>query len=293
MASTEPPLGRLIYMRRFILLAAHHYSSPVARSSSSPCSLFPYAFPCVSFVVSSLVSSLVSPCVSPCVSFRAFRCVVSSVGSSCRLVSLVVSYGRRFVLLFARSRFACRGGLCLAFPCRLVFALVSRLVVASRLSSRLLISFPPAISSSACPWAARVRSRVWFPCSRRSVLLVARSCSPIRSRFMSSVVGRGCVVMAMGRRGLLLSVHPFARCGMDLRGGWGMRHGAPFHVARRSFLVCSCPIVLIILSVPLVLITFSHPLIHEARKPVAETEAKSDEDKTGTRKQQDGYRRDA
>ena len=91
---------------------------------------------------------------------------------------------------------------------------------------------------------------------RRSVLLFARSCSPIRFRFMSSVVGRGRVVMAMGRGSCRLIY--------SLVAGWlcgRMRHEAPFRVARRSFLgvygssffsshrfliariACSCPII--------------------------------------------------
>ena len=153
----------------------------------------------------------------------------------------------------------------------------------------------PVISSSARPWVSRIRSRALFPCSRRSVLLVAHSCSPIRSRFMSSVVGRGRVVMAMGRQGVCSShlIRPLivpcsllTRCGMVAE-GCGIWGAVP----------CCSPLVPLPAHAPSFLFIMSDPprphcvlipIIHEARKPGAETEAKSDEDKTGTRKQRDG-----
>ena len=177
-------------------------------------------------LVRRLVLSVSFP-VSPCVSSRAFRCVVSSVVPSCLFVSS------------ARLGLSSRMG-AVSFCCSLV--LVSpvvavlpcvpvpsrfRLGIPSRYCVSSIVSFSHVISSSACPLASRIRSRAWFPCSRCSVLLVARFCSPIRSRFMSSVVGRGRVVMAMGR-GLLFSSHPsphgflfaysLARCGMAAGG---------------------------------------------------------------------------
>ena len=81
--------------------------------------------------------------------------------------------------------------------------------------------------------------------------------------------------------GLLLSSHPFVRCGMAL---WG--DGAWGAVSCCSPLVpfFSCVIVLLIPSVPLALIACPHHLIHEARRAETETEAKSEEDRTGTRK---------
>ena len=133
---------------------------------------------------------------------------------------------------------------CRAFSCRLVFfpwhpvsllRLVHRLVGSSRPR--------PVISFLSHPWVSRIRSRAWFPCSRRSVLLVARSCSPIRSRFMSPVVGRGCASWPWGGRWLALLIssvpswfharYSLTRCGMAA-GGCG--YEAPFRPAVRSSL---------------------------------------------------------
>ena len=80
--------------------------------------------------------------VSLAVSFRAFRCVVSSVvsshrlGSSHRLVSSRRLVWRRSALLFARSRFVCRGGFALRFRA-VSFCFGIPFVLSSRCSSRL------------------------------------------------------------------------------------------------------------------------------------------------------------
>lgn len=144
--------------------------------------------------------------------------------SSRRLVSAGRLVSRRFVLLFARSRFACRGGL--ALRSHVVPFLPWHPVSSLRLVG--LVSFSPVISFRLTRGRLGSVLVPGFPCSRRSVLLVARSCSPIRSRFLSSVVGRGRVVMAMGRGGAACSCHlirplvaPYSLLVRSLRGGGG------------------------------------------------------------------------
>lgn len=145
--------------------------------------------------------------------------------------------------------FPCCFSFICSFPWRLVRRLVGRLVIPSRLVRPVLCR---VVRRAVLPVRLVGSSRLVVSYGRRSVLLVARSCSPIRSRFMSSVVGRGCASWAWGGRGgaLFSSVssvpsfaptrYSFARCWMDtVMGGYG----APFHVARRSSIACSCRIV--------------------------------------------------
>lgn len=138
--------------------------------SASPFPLFSFlicAFLCVSFVVSSCRLARASR-------FVRLGCVVSSVlsvlpvrlarRSACRLDRLVVSVWRRSVLLFARSRLVCRGGLAL----RSRAVLVSHwhpVCPSSRSSS--CRSVPPAVSS--CSSRSRSSSR-----SRRPVAVRIR-----------------------------------------------------------------------------------------------------------------------
>lgn len=82
-------------------------------------------------------------------------------------------------------------------PCRLV----GRLVIPSRLVRPVLCR---VVRRAVLPVRLVGSSRLVVSYGRRSVLLVARSCSPIRSRFMSSVVGRGCASWAWGGRGVVL-----------------------------------------------------------------------------------------
>lgn len=133
---------------------------PSSFAFSSPCCFsFICSSPCVSLIVSSyrLAVRLVS-----CDPLR--HLVVLPVRPACRsayrLVSLVVSVWRRSVLLFARSRLVCRGGLALRsrpvlFLIGIPFVprLARRLVVASCRSVPLAVSsclsrFCPVISFS-------------------------------------------------------------------------------------------------------------------------------------------------
>ena len=188
-----------INRHRFILLTAHSSLRSCCPLLLSPHFLSHMCVPCVSFVVSSCRLARASR-------FVRLGCVVSSVLSvlpvrlayrfACRLVPLVVSFG---AVLFCCSliRFVCRGGLALrsravSFLIGIPFVprLARRLVVASRPPSRLahLVSVMSSRSRSSvggsdpfsCP----------FPCSRRSVLLFARSCSFIGPGSSVSVVGR-------------------------------------------------------------------------------------------------------
>lgn len=116
---------------------------------------------------------------------------VASCRPSCRLACS----SRRLVppvVSFRAVSFCCSLVLVLfvgaVLPCVLMPSR-SRLVIASRPSSRRLILFSPVISFLSHPWASRIRSRAWFPCSRRSVLLFARSCSSCSASVY--VLGRG------------------------------------------------------------------------------------------------------
>lgn len=172
---------------------------PFSFAFSFPAAFLSYAHPRASRSSSRLPSRRASRLMR---SVAVVRRVVRRAVSSARLVSLVVSYGRRFALLFARSRLVCWS----------VIALRSRaasFLIASRLS---LVS--SAVSSAHLvrrfvrfhPWVSRIRSRAWFSCSRRSVLLFARSCSSCSASV--HVLGRGAwlCVMVMGRQGLALLI---------------------------------------------------------------------------------------
>lgn len=249
-APLGPPLGRLIYGNTVSSCSPLiSRSAPVARFSF-PLILFSHMRPlCVSFVVSLAVS--------PCVSSHAFRCRCPSCRPSCRLIGssrLVVSYGRRFVLLFARSRLVCRGVIALrsraaSFLIGIPFVprLARRLVVASRPSSRLAHLVFVLLSRSRSPVGCSCSFSFLFSCSHRSILLVARSCSLIYPGPSVSVV----VERAMRHGGLcwfalLVSLVPsrfyslFTRLAADRNaGGWG--YEAPFHTARRSFIAIHAP----------------------------------------------------
>lgn len=142
------------------------------------------------------------------VSFRRFCCVVPSVGLSCLCVSpsrLVVSYGRRSVLLSACSRLVRRGVIALSLSCCLVglgiphlFIVPSLPVSSSRLGSSR--SFRSHLSSRSVSSVGG--SCLLMPGSRVRAVLFCSSLVLVRypSRFMPPSWGRGRVVMAMGRR---------------------------------------------------------------------------------------------
>ena len=170
----------------------------------SPCSLFPYTFPCVSLAVSSGISS--------CVSSHASCCVVSA----CRVVSPVRPVGSfRLSSRMGAVPLCCSLVLvspvvavllCVPVPFR--FALASRLSsrLVRRLVSRRLISsavsfgFTRGCLGSVLVLGSRVRA-VLSCCS----LVPVR---PVRHRFMFLVVVRGCASWSWGGRGLLFSSHP-------------------------------------------------------------------------------------
>ena len=195
--------------------------------------------------------------------------------------------------------FRLSGRSCRAFPCRLVFVLASCLVIASRRlisfsSCHLVLRLLVGVSD---PFSFLVPVFAPFRPARRSFL--THFVRP--SRFMSSVVGRGRVVMAMGRRGLLFSSHPPPHGSLlathSLVAGWrreDVGYGAPFHAARRSLFVRSCPIV------PLHHVgstspsLCSHPLIREAGKRMRraiERERENNTDRNETHDETKGTRR--
>lgn len=260
------PLGRLIYRRRFILLFARFYASILGWLSLSLLLFFHMLIP-----VASRSSS--RHAVSLCVSFlcvplcHVVRLVVRRLVPSARLglpsrmgvvspcCSLVlVSHGRGGLVLRSHAVSFCLG--ISSRPCVPSLRPVCRLVDSSRpLPSSRSVS-PVGVSD---PFSCLVPVFAPFCPALRSFLTHFVR----RSRFMSSVVGRGCVVMAMGRGWLALLVSSVR----SLRGGsvGGCGHWAPFRVARRSSLVRSCPIALLLppaLSLPCVPIL----LIHEARQ---------------------------
>lgn len=162
------------------------------------------------------------------VSFSGVSSVVPPVVLSARPVSssrLVASYGRRFVLLFARSRLAWAWRSCLAFSCRLVFSLASRSpslrpVVAFRSSShrsRLVLvpssrhlCLPVGVS---CPFSCLVPVFAPFRFAVRSFLthsIRLRSSVPVSMRR-----GWGASWPWIGG-GLLSSSHPSAHCSRSL-----------------------------------------------------------------------------
>ena len=181
--------------------------------------------------------------VSPCVSSRPLvsscrlvlvrpvrRPACRVVGSSRLFVSLVVLFWRRFVLLFARSRLAWAWRSCLAFSCRLVFALASRSpslrpIVAFRSSShrsRLVIvpssrplCLPVGVS---CPFSCLVPVFAPFRSAVRSFLFAYSASAHVLGR------GAGLCVMAMGWRrfALVVSSIPssFQLAARPLVAGW-------------------------------------------------------------------------
>ena len=262
------PWGRLIYRRRFILLFARSYASILVR----------FLFPCCfSFICSSTcVSFIVSLAVSLCVSSHAFRCrcpscrLIGSARFACRLVwapfrSAVRSFSSR---LLERD--------CLTFPCRLVshcFPFVSRLarrlVVASRLPSRLAHLVSVMSSRSRRPWGVFVSVSMPIPVfapfrpARRSFLFVHRS------RFLC--LRRGAGDASWGGRVLPFSSHPFhlvpTRYSLTRCGGCG-EDGDTGH---RFTLLAARSLLLMSLSFPPShrfpsLSLCSHPITHETRK---------------------------
>lgn len=195
-APLGPPRGGCsIYRRRFILLAAHSYPLLL------PASPFPlFSFPiCVPVrLVCRLASRLV-------MSSRLMRSVASCrlscrlACSSRRLVSAGRLVSRRFVLLFARSRFACRGGL--ALRSHVVPFLPWHPVSSLRLVG--LVSFSPVISFHLTRGRLGSVLVPGFPCSRRSVLLVAIHLRPALASLLVSC-GRGVFY-------LIISSHPPSR----------------------------------------------------------------------------------
>lgn len=244
-APTGPPLGRLIYGRRFVLLFARSYAFIVGLLSLSLLLFFHMLIPVASRSSSRpirLVVRLVS-----CVSSRAFR---PSCRASCRLSCRLAVSSRRLVsvcrLVWAPFRSAVRlfssrspwrdcpfvvvppcwsrrSPICSSSrPCVPSVRLVS--VVSARLG-RLVLICHLVLSH---PWAARV---CFHACSRVRAVPSCSSLVPPSFHSFSFVRpgfrfrrGAGLCVMGMGRRGLLLSVHSF-------------------HVALRSSIACSCSIV--------------------------------------------------
>ena len=190
-----------INRHRFILLTAHSSLRPRCPLLLSPRFLSSYVrhVRLACRLVEHLVMRLVS-----CVLLCRIRLSCRLTCSSRRFISLVVSYGRRSALLFASSRFACRGGL--ALRSRAVsFRLGISFVISSRPPSRRLISsavsfgFTRGCLGSVLVLGSRVRA-VLSCCS----LVPVR---PVRHRFMFLVVGRGCASWPWGGRGLFSS-HP-------------------------------------------------------------------------------------
>lgn len=173
---------------------------PVARSSSSPCSLFPYAFPCVSFVVSS--------CVSSCVSFCAFRCrrVVRRAVLPVRpVVPLVVSF---------RTVSLCCSLVLVSFVVAVLPCVLVRLVPPWH-----FVSFVVSLVVSSC--SSRFCHVILFSLIRGRLVSVFMSVpvfAPFRParrsflfvhRFRFLCLRRGAGRCVIGRRGLPFSSHPF------------------------------------------------------------------------------------
>lgn len=248
------PLGRLIYRRRFILLFARFYASILGWLSLSLLLFFHMLIP-----VASRSSS--RHAVLSCVSFHASRCVVSSVLPSCRLACS----SRRFGLSsrMGAVSFCCSLVLvspvvavlsCVLIPSRFYLGISSRLCV---LSVRLVGSSRPrpVISSSLL-----ARWRLGFILMLGSrVRAVPFCCSLVPHSFHSSSFVRPgfCLRHEAGRwrhghgaeavcsrrliRPLIVPArYSLTRCWI-ITGEDG--HGAPFHVARRSSIACSCRIV--------------------------------------------------
>ena len=191
----------------------------------------------VSFVVSSVVSSCVSfSCVSACL--VVMRLVVSFVRLVC-LSSSFVSYGAPFRPAARSFSFRPSWRSCIAFSCRPVFALAFRLVVL----------FPRLVSPSRCgvssvrparrlvclvSWGGSFLFSCLFLCLRRFILLVARSC-PLSVHVPTIAVVSDAAVRH-GVAGLLFASHPSHHLLLVRSSG-----GAPFRVARRSFIALFMP----------------------------------------------------
>lgn len=177
--------------------------------------------------------------------------VVRRAVSSARLVSLVVSYGRRFVLLFARFRFVCRGGFALrshavSFSSR--YCVLSVVSSAHLVLSRHLVSVSPVGVSD--PFSCLVPVFAPFCPAVRSFLFVLFGIGLCpRSLGVAVRHGHGAAGACSShliRPIIMPARYSLTRCGMAL---WeDVEYGAPFRVARRSSLARSCPIVLLITS---------------------------------------------
>lgn len=280
---TGPPLGRLIYGD-----AVSSCSPLITIHPLLPASPFPLFFFLICVLVR-LACRLVGRLVMPS---RFVRSVVS-----CRPSCRPVCSSRPSFRLSSRMgtvSFCCSLVLvspvvailpCVLMSSRFRLGVSSRSCVSSIVSSAHLVLVPSSRSVSPVgvsdPFSCPVPVFAPFRPARRSFLF-AYSVSV-------HVLGRGAWPCryghgAVGWLALLISSVPswfpilysLTRCGAAaVRRG----HEAPFYAARRSSLVCSCLLVLLIPSWLLIALMRSHPIAHEARKPGAE------DDRTGTRKQ--------
>ena len=171
---------------------------PFSFAFSFPAAFLSYAHPRASRSSSRLPSRRASRLMRSVVSCRPSCRLIGSARFACRLVWAPF---RSAVRSFS---FCLSGRFCLAFSCRLVLVSLLRLV------SRLVGSSCSLPSSRFCLTRGRLGS-VLVPGSRvRAVLSCCSlvSVRPVRHRFMSSVVGRGCASWSWGGRGLLFSSHP-------------------------------------------------------------------------------------
>lgn len=252
-----------INRHRFILLTAHSSLRPRCPLLLSPRFLSSYVRPVR--LACRLVEHLVMRLVS-CVLLCRIRLSCRLTCSSRRFISLVVSYGRRSALLFARSRFACRGGLALRSRA-VLFRLGISFVISSRPPSRRLISsavsfgFTRGCLGSVLVLGSRVRA-VLSCCSLVSVRLFGiGSCSWSWGVAVRHGHGAaGACSSHLIRPIIMPARYSLTRCGMALWEDVG--YWAPFRVARRSSLARSCPIVLLITSDlprPHCVLSFPHP----------------------------------
>ena len=239
---TGHPLGRLIYGGTVLSCSPLIPIHPLPPSPPFPLFSFPICVPVRlarrlvgRLVIPSRLMRLAVSCRPSC----RLACSSRWLVSACRLVS------RRFVLLFACSRFACRGDLALrSHAVSFALGVSSCSCVSPIVSSVLSRSFPSSRFCSlvgvSCPFSCP------FSCS---VPVFAPFCSAVRSFLFAyslpvHVLGRGAWPCRYGHGAglaLLISSVPsrlpvrlFARSLWD--GGGRIRHEAPFRVARRSFL---------------------------------------------------------
>lgn len=231
--SYRTSLGRLIYRRRFILLVAHSSLHPRCPLLLSPLVFFPHMCVPVRLACRLVMSSRCASCfMRPVASCRSScRHVVPSarrpssrlssrMGAVSSCCSLVLVAFVMTILPCVRRAVSFRFGIPFAPSCR-----------SSRLSSRPTSRFVHLVSSChlvlvvrggcSCPFSCP------FPCSHRFALLVARSCSPIRSRFMSPlwggavrhghVAGTACSYRLI-RPIIALTRYSLTRCGMAAGG---------------------------------------------------------------------------